>query len=111
MLSHLVASGHNLYIKPLYVYLKQMIRLENMHPDVHRQFTQGMHVIRRNDRFWAGFSPDLSSNLVIDEEPEDNWGLTRGRSMTETQRLVLVSVKTCLCGSQQWDAATDISHI
>ena len=35
MLPYLAASGHNLYTKSLYVYLKQMIRLENMHPDVH----------------------------------------------------------------------------
>ena len=59
MLPYLAASGHNLYTKSLYVYLKQMIRLENTHPDVHSQFTQGMHVIRKSNRFWAGLSPDL----------------------------------------------------
>ena len=65
MLPYLAASGHNLDTKSLYVYLKQMIRLENTHPDVHRQVTQGMHVIRRSDRFWAGLS-DLSPDNVIE---------------------------------------------
>ena len=59
MLPYLAASGHNLYTKSLYVYLKQMTSLEDTHLDVHRQFTQGMHVIRRSDSFWAGLSPDL----------------------------------------------------
>ena len=64
MLPYLAASGHNLYTKSLYVCLKQMIRLENTHPDVHRQFTYGMHVIRRSNRFWARLSPDIAIEQV-----------------------------------------------
>ena len=87
MVRYLAASGHNRYIKYLYMCLKQMIRLENTHPDVHRQFTQGMHVIRRNDRFWAGLSPGLVIEQVHKGSLKTPGGLTRGRSMTETQRL------------------------
>ena len=65
-----------------------MIRLENTHPDVHSQFTQGMHVIRRSNRFWAGLSPDLVIEQVLMRSLKTTGGLTRGRSMTETQRLV-----------------------
>ena len=65
MLPYLAASGHDIYTKSLYVYLKQVIRLGNRHPDVHRQFTQGMHVVRRSDRFWAGLSPDLVLDQVL----------------------------------------------
>ena len=65
MLPYLAASGHNLYTKSLYVYLKQTIRLENTHPDVHMQFTHGMHVIRRSDRFWARLSPDIVIEQVL----------------------------------------------
>ena len=109
MLPYLAAYGQ----KSLYVYLKQMIRSENMHPDVHRQFTQGMHVIRRSDRCWAGLSPDLVIEQVLMRSLKPTGSLMRVRGMTETQRLVwcLVSVKTCLCRSQQCDAATAISHI
>ena len=88
MMPYLAASGHNLYTKSLYVYLKQIIRLENTHPDVHSQFTQGMHVIRRGDRFWAGLSPDLVIKQVLMRSLKTTGVLAGGRSMTETQRLV-----------------------
>ena len=65
-----------------------MIRLENTHPDVHGQFTQGMHVIRRSDRLWAGLYPDLLIEQVLMRSLTTTGGLTRWRSMTETQRLV-----------------------
>ena len=65
-----------------------MIMLENMHPDVHKQFTQGMHVIRRSDHFWAGLSPDLVIEQVLMRCLKTTGGLTRWRRMAETLRLV-----------------------
>ena len=88
MLPYLAASGHNLYTKSLNVYLKQMIRLEDTHPDVHRQFTQGMHVVRTSDHCWAGLSSDLVIEQVLMRRLKMRWIFTRGSSVTETQRLV-----------------------
>ena len=59
-----------------------------MHPDVHKQFTQGMQVIRRSDHVWAGLSNDLVIEQVLMRSLKTTGGLTRGRGMTETQRLV-----------------------
>ena len=89
MLPYMAASGHILYTKSMYVYLKQMIRLENTHPDVHRQFTQGIHVVRRSDRFLAGLSPGLVIEQML-RSLKTSGGFPRERSMTETQRLVWV---------------------
>ena len=55
---------------------------------VSRHFDQGLHVVRRSDRFWVGFSPDLVIEQVLMRSMKTSGGLTRGRGMTETQRLV-----------------------
>ena len=65
-----------------------MARLEDAHPNVHRQFMQGLHVIRRSDRLWAGLSPDLVIEQVLMRSLKTRGGLTRGRGMTEIQRLI-----------------------
>ena len=46
--------------------------------NLHRKIEAGVHVVRRSNCLWAG----LSTDLVIDD------GLTRGRGMTERQRMV-----------------------
>ena len=51
MLPYFAASGHSLYAKSLYVYLQIMLRLPETHPDAHRKFMEGYHVVRRSDRF------------------------------------------------------------
>ena len=33
--------------------------LKDKHPDVYQQFQDGLHVVRRSDRYWAGLSTDL----------------------------------------------------
>ena len=59
MVPYLAASGHNLYTKCIHVHLQQMHKLHETHPEVSIHFDQGLHVVRRSDRFWAGLSPDL----------------------------------------------------
>ena len=59
MLPFFAASGHNLYTKSVYIYLQNMENLSITHPNVHRLFQKGFHVIRRSDRHWAGLSTDL----------------------------------------------------
>ena len=60
MMPNLVASRHNLYMKCIHVYLQQMHTLHETHPEVSRHFDQGLHVVRRSDRFWAGLPLILS---------------------------------------------------
>ena len=51
-----------------------------------RHVDQGLHVVRRSDRFWAGLSHDLVIEQVLTRSMKTSGGLIRG--MTETQRLV-----------------------
>ena len=88
MMPYLAASGHNLYTKCIHAYLQQMHTIHETHPEVSRHFDQGIHVVRRSDRFWAGLSPDLVIEQVFMRNMMTSGGLTRGRGMTETQRLV-----------------------
>ena len=96
MLPYLAASGHNLYTKSLHIYLQNMMRLPQTFPEVFRHFSQELHVVRRSDRFWAGLSADLVIEQVLMRSMKTSGGLTRGRGMTETQRLVwLMSHPLC----------------
>ena len=65
-----------------------MHKLHETHPDVSRHFDQGFHVVRRSDRFWTGLSPNLVIEQVLMQSMNTSGGLTIGRGMTETQRLV-----------------------
>jgi len=57
------------------------------HPDVYEKFQEGYHVIRRSNREWAGLSSDLVIEQVLMRSLKTTGGLTRGRGMTEGQRL------------------------
>ena len=52
------------------------------------QFTQGEHVVRRTNQFWAGLSAYLVIEQVLTRNLKTSDGLTRGTSMTELHRLV-----------------------
>ena len=88
MMPYLAAYGHTLYTKCIHVYLQQMHTLHETHHEASRHFDQGLHVVARSDRFWAGLSPDLVIEQVLMKGMKTSGGLTRGRGMTETQRLV-----------------------
>ena len=90
MLPYLAASGHNHYTKSAWVYLQRMSQLDKQHPDIYQQFQKGFHVVRRSDRLWAGLSTDLIIEQVLMRSMKTSGGLTRGRGMTEQQRLVWV---------------------
>ena len=64
-----------------------MTRLEDTYPNVHRQFTHGVHVVRRSNQFWAGLSAYLVIEQVQTRSLKTSDGLTRGRRTTEPQRL------------------------
>ncbi|MCG8032822.1 MAG: hypothetical protein JAZ03_11695, partial [Candidatus Thiodiazotropha taylori] len=84
MLPYFAASGHNLYAKSAYLYLQMMQALPETHPELYDKFTQGFHVVRRSDRYWAGLSTDLIIEQVLMRSVKTSGGLTRGRGMTET---------------------------
>ena len=88
MLPFFAASGHNLYTKSARIYLQEMSKLKDDHPRVHDAFEKGFHVIRRSDRYWAGLSSDLIIEQVLMRSLKTSGGLTRGRGMSETQRLI-----------------------
>ena len=73
-----------------------MANLPNDHPVVHQHFVEGLHVARRSDRAWAGLSTDLMIEQVLMCSMKTSGCLTRGRSMTEQQRLTwLLAMPAC----------------
>jgi len=88
MLPFLAASGHNNYTKSVWIYLQQISHLQEDHPEVYEHFRKGLHVIRRSDHYWAGLSSDLVIEQVLMRSMKTSGGLTRGRGMTEQQRVI-----------------------
>ncbi|KAG0728475.1 hypothetical protein GWK47_032379 [Chionoecetes opilio] len=96
MLPIFAAAGHILYAKSAYLYLQQMEGLPTSHPEVYQKFSEGFHVIRRSDRYWAGLSTDLVIEQVLMRSMKTSGGLTHGRGMDEIQRLVwTLSLPAC----------------
>ena len=96
MLPIFAAAGHILYAKSAYLYLQQMEGLPKSHPEVYQKFSEGFHVIRRSDRYWAGLSTDLVIEQVLMRSMKTSGGLTHGRGMDEIQRLVwTLSLPAC----------------
>ena len=111
MLPYLAASGHNNYTKSAWVYLQKMDTLENDCPDVYRLFKEGLHVVRRSDRYWAGLSSDLIIEQVLMRSMKTSGGLTRGRGMTEQQRLIwLLSMPACAEVNKSMQELTGVSY-
>lgn len=96
MLPYRAAAGHNLYTKSIYIYLRRLAQLSIQHPEVHHQFQNGFHVVRRSDRYWAGLSTDLLIEQVLMRSVKTTGGLTRGHGMSESQRITwLLSTPIC----------------
>lgn len=96
MLPYLAASGHNLYLKSVNLYLQKMFKLEHEQPATFKYFEDGLPVLRRSDRLWAGLSTDLVIEQVLMRSMKTNGGLTRGKGMTELQRVTwLLSMPAC----------------
>lgn len=95
----------------VYLYLQKIEQLHTTHPDVCRHFQQGLHVIRRSDRYWAGLFPDLIIEQVLMRSVKATGGLTRGRGMNEIQRLVwLLSSPACAEINYAIQELTSISY-
>ena len=111
MLPYLAASGHNLYTKSIHICLHQMSKLQEASPEVYRHFSQGLHVARRSNRYWAGLSPNLVIEQVLMRSMKTSGGLTRGRGMTETQQLIwLMSHPLCAEVNSAMQQLTNINY-
>ena len=59
--------------------LQQMSELLNQHPNIQKHFSEGLHIIQKNIRLWAGFSSacitfSLSKKVEdpVEASPENN---------------------------------------
>ena len=97
MLPYLAAAGHNLYLKSVFHYLETMQTLPESYPNVCQAFQNGVHVVRRSDRYWAGLSPDLVIEQVLMRSAKTTGGMTRGKGLTERQCTQwLLSMPSCV---------------
>ena len=72
---------------------------------------EGYHVVRRSDRFWAGLSTDLIIEQVLMRSIKTHGGLTRGKGMTENQRLAWVlSMPVCASINETMQKFSGVSH-
>ena len=111
MLPYMAASGHNHYTKSRLVYLQRMSHLQEEHPHVYEHFVNGLHVVRRSSRYWAGLSTDLVIEQVLMWSMKTSGGLTRGRGMTEQQRLTwLLSMPACAEVNKAMQELTEVNY-
>jgi len=91
MINVFAACGHNKYAKSGRLYLEMMLDLPNTHPELHDLFARhGLHSVRRSDRYWGAISTDLAIEQVLMKALKSRGGLTHGRGMTESVRLLWV---------------------
>ena len=77
MLPYFAACGHHNYSKSVWLYLQQMITLENENPSVFADFREGYHVIRSDKtHVWAGVSPDQVIEQTLMRSLKSTGGLT-----------------------------------
>ena len=85
--------------------------LPETHPDVHQKFEEGYHVVRRSDRYWGGLFTDLIIEQVLMRSVKMHGGLTQGKGMTETQRLLWVmSMPACANMNDAMQKFTGVSY-
>ena len=87
---YFAASGHNLYQEISAFVSTKNDTSARWHPEVYRHFMADHHVCRRSAGSWAGISPDLTFEQCLMWSVKSTGGLTRGRGMSEIQRLVWV---------------------
>ena len=91
MLNLFAATGHIHYTKSARIYLQPMLNLESTHPWLYRMFAvEGLFIVRRSDRFWAGLWPDLAIEQVLMRSLKSRGGLTRGNGLTESVRTLWI---------------------
>ena len=97
MINLFAATGHIHYARSARLHLQQMKDLHLNFPWVYSCFKEkGYHTVRRSDRYWAGLWTDLIIEQVMMRSLKSRGGLTRGRGITESVRLLwLGSMHRC----------------
>ena len=73
-------------------HLQLMLNLKDSQPQVHEKLAQqGVHVIRRSERYWAGLWPDLIIEQVLMKSLKSRGGLTHGTGLAESVITLLVN--------------------
>ena len=68
-----------------------MVNLEHTHPWLYQRFAvEGLFVVRRSERFWAGLWPDLSVEQIIMRTLKSRGRRTRGSGFTENVRILWI---------------------
>ena len=81
------ATGHFNYAKNARMYLQQMLKLPEKHPEVHTMLKEnGYHSVRCSDRCWVGLWSDLIIEQVMVRSIKSRSGLTKGRGFTDSTR-------------------------
>lgn len=112
MLPFFAASGHNLYVSSARLYLQAMTELESTAPEIYSAFSNGLHVVRRSDRYWGGLSTDLVIEQVLMKNIKGCGGLTHGRGMTENQQLLwTMSRPLCAQMNNSMQEFSGVKHI
>ena len=78
---------------------------------MYESFKNGMHVVRRSEREWAGLSTDLVIEQELMRSLKTSGGLTRGSGMSEYQRNIwLLSRPACGHINSVMQSLTGIHH-
>ena len=96
-----------------------MLELSTDYPWVYTQFaTNGFHTVRRSEKFWAGLWTDLIIEQVLMRAVKSRGGLTRGRGVSESVRVMWVnsmhrcaSVHNAMCNLTGLQHRTSEQHI
>ena len=92
MISLFAATGHVHYAKSERLYLQEMCELPEKFPLVYKQFSKKeLHSVRHIDRYWVGLSPDLVIEQVLMRSIKTRGGVTRGRGITNSVRIIYVN--------------------
>ena len=106
MLNLFAATSYLIYAKSAMIYLQLMVDLPNNHLWLHEKFFQGLSVVRRSNRYWAGLRPDLVIEQVMMRSIKSRGGLTRGNGFSGFS---FFSVRTTWIYSMH--AATSYHHM
>ena len=92
MINLVAATGHIHYAKRAKVNMQKMLELSTDYPWLYAKFaTNRYHTVRRSNRFWAGLWTDLIIEQVLMRTIKSRGGLTRGRGVTESVRVMWVN--------------------
>ena len=118
MLNVFAATGHVNYAKCARLYLQKMRNLHNTHPELYEQFLNGFHTVRRSDKYWAGLWTDLVIEQVMMRALKSRGGLSRGRGVTESVRLLWVNsmhrcagIHNAMCSLTGEDRKSSEQHV